>query len=214
MNDHVDALLQKLCADALDGASDRDFLVLRDVAALQDSGRVPVPVNLLHLGVLFAINATERESIAGQFDIYAVSDFVHQCHMDEKTIEHNAPSYFKYVKEARCLLDLWDAIALDDGDVHSVATWLVNVLKQNARATGSFDEANEALDLATLDLLGRVLHLDDEWTTAFDDDDDRSANQAPGRHVPAAQVHTYVAHFLTGWLGQLERLGVVRHVDD
>ncbi|KAG9401540.1 hypothetical protein AC1031_009407 [Aphanomyces cochlioides] len=185
----VQALVQKLFA-AVKADASRDFLVLGEIAALQATGKIPLSVDLMHLGILFELNGSDRDMMTpGHFELDAICDFVERYLEQEKREAHPlAPSLFKYNKEAQSLFGLWQ-VAADDG-IEVIVAWLMAVLQQNSTLEAP------CLDDATLDLLKRVLCLDDGWK--------QDMLSTP------SDIETFLLNFFTGWMNQLARFGIKR----
>ncbi|RHX97188.1 hypothetical protein DYB36_005803 [Aphanomyces astaci] len=191
----------------------REFLVLGEIAALQDTGKVPLSVDLMQLGILYALNGADRDREPGQFEFHDLYDFVERCESEENAAARgtHVPTYYKQSKEARCALDLWE-VAVSDG-VGVISTWLMQLLRENGRAIPrGYHEDSDCVASTTLRLLGRVLRLDDGW------DDVLPVIHVIGIGQPSdskmetwrriSDVADFVESFLTGWIEQLGRVGV------
>ncbi|ETV94453.1 hypothetical protein H310_11782 [Aphanomyces invadans] len=213
----VEVLLRKLFQAAKqapvqgsgDGDGDeREFLVLAEIAALQGTGKLPVAVNLMHVGVLYVLNGADRDREPGQFTFHDLCDFVERCEAEEKASSRGTqvPTFFRQTKEARCLLDMWE-VATAEG-VPAVTSWLMHVLRENGKALRGYRADSDSISTDTLNLLGRVLYMDDGWVAdiarAHDVHDDPS--KETWRRL--ADVAEYVNAFMAGWIDQLGRVGV------
>ncbi|OQR86226.1 hypothetical protein ACHHYP_10824 [Achlya hypogyna] len=200
MSDNIEALVLKLCERAkdADADADRSYLILGEVEALNKPIQSLLSVDLLHVGILmewnlrYAANPTD-----GQFEIANLIAFVRACADEEKAVQHPAPSYFKYTKEAH--------------GVERILRWLMGVVRENATKRRELQVVDglEYFHEKTLCLLVPLLEWQHvEWATAITDEANDRHLPCIEQHFPASVLEDFLRHFLLAWIDCLDRYGI------
>ncbi|OQR95438.1 hypothetical protein THRCLA_07876 [Thraustotheca clavata] len=211
--DNVEGVVQKLVRQVLHD-EERDYLILREVIALNLLIQTLIPVDLWHFGILLEWNLTSP-SPDGQFSIENLIKFVRTCSQEEKDMQHPTPTYFKHVKEAKSLFATWQVITHNiqqDKGFERIVSWITAILRENALIDHQIQSIGDCdyIHIECIRHFEVVFNWNQvPWIQAIEFQANANGFTVIEFFLPLPSIIDFIREFLRAWVDQLERYKIV-----